>query len=240
MWVKRYNAKCCCYYFRKSTISKTSSATSLSDLEKRKKTPSEPVVIDAFLPTPVVPQRHGVHVGSLHFRSFGQDVSNMDFFVDFCRRAAAALDIACSTPKFLHTRTRLVTVPRSPFAHKRSQQNFWRRTHARSLDLYDAHEEVVEVLFAYLRENGYPNVEMDVQRVKYRPVNWGSKLASNADLRQSVIDENLIEELKKELEGNADAAVEANATGEKQEQEQQQEAKEPPRDSRDAKDETEK
>jgi small subunit ribosomal protein S10 len=148
----------------------------------------------------------------LHFHSYGPDVPNLDFFVDFSRRVAASLDIPCSGPTFLPTRTRLVTVPRSPFAHKRSQQNFWRKTHGRSLTLWDAHDDAVDVLVAYLNENAMPNIKMQTRRTRYRPVDWGKDLASTADLRQSVI-ESSAQELMAELEAKADAADKVAAEG---------------------------
>ncbi|RKP08294.1 ribosomal protein S10 domain-containing protein, partial [Thamnocephalis sphaerospora] len=96
-----------------------------------------------------VPSQYDHVVCNLHFRSFEPSV--MDFYVDFARRAAAAFRIPCSGMAYLPTKTQRWTVPRSPFVHKKSQENFERKHHKRVIQLKDANPEVVGRLLTYLR-----------------------------------------------------------------------------------------
>ncbi|RKP26606.1 ribosomal protein S10 domain-containing protein [Syncephalis pseudoplumigaleata] len=105
--------------------------------------------IDAIYYEPErVPPTHGHVVCNLHFRSFSPNV--MDFYTDFTRRAAAAFGIPCSGTVFLPTKTEKWTVLRSPFVHKKAQENFERKHHKRLLQLKDASPETIARLLAYI------------------------------------------------------------------------------------------
>lgn len=141
-------------------------------------------------PTPVwehhVPLKrtHGVHVGTLHLRSYTQSRDDLTFFTNFALRAARALELPTSGATYLPTRVWLRTVVRSPFAHKKSQQNFWRRTHKRAIKVYDGDERIVQAWFAYLAAQAMPGVGMKAQYWTYRPVGWGNKLVSETEMRE--------------------------------------------------------
>lgn len=101
--------------------------------------------------------------------------------VEFARRAAHALKIPVGAPASLPITTELLTVPRGPFVHKKSQENFWRRTHRRAVKVWDADEQVVQVWLEYLKQNPVPGVGIKVQQMLYRPVGFGEDIKeSNA------------------------------------------------------------
>ena len=123
---------------------------------------------------------HGVHVATLHLRAHTSSLEHLTFFTQFALRAARALNLPTSNVVALPTRTTLITVPRSPFAHKKSQQNFWRKEHKRMLKVYDGNEHVVQAWLAYLRHEALGGVGMKAQLFTYREVGWGRKMVEDA------------------------------------------------------------
>lgn len=117
----------------------------------------------SFRPTQVLPQTHGVHVCTLHFRAYPDALENLDFFADFARRAAFSFGIPCSGLAHLPTRISLWTVPKSPFVHKKAQENFERRTHSRCIKLWDANDEVVDRWLQFLRIHAMDGVGMKAE-----------------------------------------------------------------------------
>ncbi len=106
----------------------------------------------AFTVAPSHPPTHGVHVATLTFRAYGPSRDDLEFFTNFARHAAFALGIPVSRhPARLPVRTRLWTVPKSPFVHKKKQENFWRRTHARAIKVWDAEPETLDRWLQFLR-----------------------------------------------------------------------------------------
>ncbi|CDO70677.1 hypothetical protein BN946_scf184761.g15 [Trametes cinnabarina] len=124
-------------------------------------------------PPHYLPKTHGIPAAMLHFRSYHQNL--LDFFVHFAGHAAAALGIPISKPVHLPTERRLWTVLRGPFVHKKSQENFERRTHKRVLKAWDAHPEAVELLVQYLEKHIAAGVGMRVVRWTRAPVGVGAK-----------------------------------------------------------------
>lgn len=112
----------------------------------------------------------------------------------------------------------MFTVPRSPFAHKKSQQNFWRKEHKRAIKVYDGNEEIVRAWLAFLRAEAMGGVGQKAMVYTYREVGWGTKLgeddgdalrsegiapataASGSSAEDSAALERLAEELQRELE----------------------------------------
>lgn len=125
---------------------------------------------------------HGCHVATLHLRAYDDNLADLGFFTNFALRAARALGLPTTGAAALPTATWLRTVPRSPFVHKKSQQNFWRRTHKRAIKVYDGDEEVVQAWLAYLRKEAFPGVGMKAQYWTYRPLGWGKDLVSDRQL----------------------------------------------------------
>jgi small subunit ribosomal protein S10 len=113
-------------------------------------------------------------VAILHFRSY--HLSIVDFFMHFVLHSAYSIGIPSSGVTRLPTKRSLYTVLRSPFAHKKSQENFMRITHKRAVKLWDANPEVVDRLVAYLRENMLGGVGMRVIRWYRLPVGFGQHM----------------------------------------------------------------
>ncbi len=62
---------------------------------------------------------------------------------------------------------------RSPFAHKKSQENFERKVHKRAIKAWDANPEVVERWVKYLRMHALGGVGMKVTRWEHLPLGVG-------------------------------------------------------------------
>jgi len=120
------------------------------------------------------PKTHGIPVAMLHFRSY--HLSLVDFFMHFVLHSAYSLGIPSSGVVHLPTKRSLYTVLRSPFAHKKSQENFMRITHKRAIKLWDANPEVVDRFVAYLRENMLGGVGMRAIRWYRLPVGFGQHM----------------------------------------------------------------
>jgi small subunit ribosomal protein S10 len=127
------------------------------------------------------PKTHGIPVAILHFRSY--HLSLVDFFTHFVLHSAYSIGIPCSGVAHLPNKRSLYTVIRSPFAHKKSQENFVRLTHKRAIKLWDANPEVVDRLVAYLRENMLGGVGMRVVRWYRLPVGFGRHLVLDQQIR---------------------------------------------------------
>ncbi|OZJ03157.1 hypothetical protein BZG36_03897 [Bifiguratus adelaidae] len=114
---------------------------------------------------------HNVPVCNLHFRSYLP--SQLDFFVDFAQRAAYALHMPCSGPVYLPTQRSQWTVIKSPFIHKKSQENFERKTHKRLLQIKDAHPETVQRWLHYLRMNAPAGIGLKATLWEYEAMGVG-------------------------------------------------------------------
>lgn len=138
------------------------------------------VMPSCLMPTESLPPTHGVHVATLHLRSYADGLPNLDLFADFARRAAFAIGIPATGVANLPTRTSLWTVPRSPFVHKKSQENFWRKTHSRAIKLYDANDQVVDRWLHFLRIHALPGVGQKAELFRYHELGVGDKLMEEA------------------------------------------------------------
>ena len=103
---------------------------------------------------------HDIPVANIHFRS--HHIPLLKLFTHFALHAASSLGIPASNVISLPTQRSLWTVIRSPFAHKKSQENFERRVHKRAIKAWDADPEVVQRWILYLRKNAMPGVGMKV------------------------------------------------------------------------------
>jgi small subunit ribosomal protein S10 len=117
------------------------------------------------------PRTHGVSVASIQFRAHFSEL--VQLATHFASHAAASLGIPISGVVSLPTRRTLWTVPRGPFAHKKSQENFERRVHARAIKAFDADDEVVDRWVRYLEAHALPGVGMRVVRWHRLPVGIG-------------------------------------------------------------------
>ncbi|KAJ2918876.1 hypothetical protein MD484_g1516, partial [Candolleomyces efflorescens] len=129
------------------------------------------------------PRTYSLPSASLHLRSYHPKL--LDFFAHFAEHAAASLGIPVSKVVRLPTQRSLWTVPRSPFAHKKSQENFERRTHKRVVKAWDAHEEVVDVWIRYLRKHALGGVGMRVTTWRRAELGYGRKRVEEVQKRLS-------------------------------------------------------
>lgn len=125
----------------------------------------------SFLPAYYHPRTHNIPVALIHFRSY--HVSLLNLFTHFASHAASSLAIPISKTIPLPTHRSLWTVPRSPFVHKSSQENFERRTHKRVIKAWDADDEVVERWVKYLEAHPLAGVGFRVVRWQRAPVGVG-------------------------------------------------------------------
>jgi len=101
---------------------------------------------------------HGIPACDLQLRSYS--TRNLEFFADFALRAAYYLNMPASGPVPLPRITERWTVPRSNFVHKKSQENFERRTMRRLIQIQDAHPETVQIWLGYLQKYAFHGVGM--------------------------------------------------------------------------------
>jgi small subunit ribosomal protein S10 len=106
------------------------------------------------------PRTHDIPVALVHFRS--HHVELLSLFTHVAQHAASALGIPTSGVVALPTKRTLWTVPRSPFVHKKAQENFEKRVHKRAIKAWDADAEVVRRWVAYLRTHALAGVGMKV------------------------------------------------------------------------------
>ena len=125
----------------------------------------------AFSPH-LLPRTHGIPVANIHFRS--HHIPLLKLFTHFALHAATSLGIPASNVIPLPTQRSLWTVIRSPFAHKKSQENFERKVHKRAIKAWDADPDVVERWILYLRKNAMPGVGMKVTTWERLPLGFGS------------------------------------------------------------------
>ncbi|SPO25221.1 related to RSM10 - mitochondrial ribosomal protein, small subunit [Ustilago trichophora] len=161
-----------------------SSTSTPSNAAPASKEEEQFVMPNCLLPTESLAPTHGVHVATLHLRSYADGLPNLDLFADFARRAAFAIGIPASGVARLPTRTSLWTVPRSPFVHKKSQENFWRKTHSRAIKLYDANDQVVDRWLHFLRIHALPGVGQKAELFRYHELGVGEKLMDEAKALQ--------------------------------------------------------
>ncbi|GAA5955286.1 hypothetical protein JCM3765_003271 [Sporobolomyces pararoseus] len=207
-----------------STSSPSSSPSSSSSLPPSTTTSSD--LSPVFGRHEPLPQTHGVHVATLHLRSYTSSIPDLQFFTSFALRSARALGLPTSGAVALPTRTSLFTVPRSPFAHKKSQQNFWRKEHKRAIKVWDGNPEVVDAWLAYLRKEAMGGVGMKAQVFTYSQVGWGQELGKDSlegtegalkaqedellEIASRGGDGNEIESLARELQEDLEAEIEQN------------------------------
>ena len=120
------------------------------------------------------PRTHGIPVATIHLRSHFPTLLNL--FSHFSAHAASALGIPISKPTPLPMARNLWTVIKSPFAQKKSQENFERRTYKRVIKAWDADYEVINRWVKYLETNALAGVGMRVVKWDRAPVGVGQKV----------------------------------------------------------------
>ena len=125
---------------------------------------------------PSLPFTHRELVCQVVMHAYAADLQNLTFFSLFCQHAAYAFGLPYARPAPLPTKTSLRTVPRSPFVHKPSQENFVRKEHRREMRIYDADAEVVAQWLQYIQENSMSGVGLKVKLFQRHEVGFGAKM----------------------------------------------------------------
>ncbi|KAG8761699.1 mitochondrial 37S ribosomal protein rsm10 [Serendipita sp. 396] len=112
-----------------------------------------------------IPRTHSIPVASLHFRSYFPHL--VDLQTHIVQHSAYGLGIPVSKPVHLPTQRTLITVLRSPFIHKKSMENWERKTHKRAVKVWDCNPELLTGWLAWLERNGIAGVGMRVTRWEY-------------------------------------------------------------------------
>ena len=105
-----------------------------------------------------IPRTHGIHVATLTlYAHYPQD---LELFSQFAWQSAQSLGIPASRPAPLKRHRELVTVIKSPFIYKKSQENFERRHLRRAIEVYDANPDTVDLWLRYLQQNSIGGIGM--------------------------------------------------------------------------------
>ena len=112
--------------------------------------------------------------------AYAADLKNLTFFSLYCQHAAYAFGLPYARPAPLPTKTSLRTVPRSPFVHKPSQENFVRKEHRREMRIYDADAEVVAQWLEYIQANSMSGIGLKVKLFQRHEVGFGAKMVEGA------------------------------------------------------------
>ncbi len=135
----------------------------------------EPKSIQALYYEPLrIPPTYGITICDLQLRSY--HVRSLEFFADFSMRAAYYLRLPALGPSPLPNHIRRWTVPRSPFVHKKSQENFERITHKRLVQIKDGDTEVVERWLAFLADHQFHGVGMKANVFKHEELGVGKRM----------------------------------------------------------------
>jgi small subunit ribosomal protein S10 len=95
-------------------------------------------------------------------------------------RAAYYLGLPAKGPVPLPQITERWTVPRGPFVHKKSQENFERKTLRRLIQIQDGHPEVVQAWLAYLEKRAYYGIGMKANVWEWEALDVAKKMDENA------------------------------------------------------------
>lgn len=120
-----------------------------------------------------------MHVATLHLRAhypFALDIQTR-----IAMHAASSLKIPTSGVAALPTKTELTTVIKGPFAHKKSQENFVRKTHKRAIKVFDAERDVLDLWLRYLRKNAMGGVAMKAYVHEYAEFGFAAAEAQNLE-----------------------------------------------------------
>lgn len=103
-------------------------------------------------------QTHGVHVATLTLRAHHPSVLTQ--FSSFALHAAHSLGMPVSRPATLPVTRSLYTVLKSPFVHKKAQENFEKKYHGRVIKVWDTDRDVVDKWLRYLKKYSIGGVGM--------------------------------------------------------------------------------
>ncbi|KAF9267262.1 ribosomal protein S10 [Marasmius fiardii PR-910] len=146
------------------------------------------------------PRTHDIPVANIQFRSHHPRL--LELFTHFAAHAASSLGIPTSRVFPLPTQRSMWTVPRSPFVHKKSQENFERRVYKRAIKAWDADPEVVDRWTKYLVRHQMGGVGMRIAKWERMPIGIGKTRFAQAKDALEVpgsVDSGSIKELGKKI-----------------------------------------
>lgn len=108
------------------------------------------------------PRTHSIPAGNITFYSHHPRL--LALFTHVASHAASSLAIPISNVIMLPTERSLWTVIRAPFAYKKSQENFQRKTHKRMIKAWDAAPEVIDRWVKYLEKHAMGGVGIRVTK----------------------------------------------------------------------------
>ncbi|KAF9495562.1 ribosomal protein S10 [Pleurotus eryngii] len=157
------------------------------------------------------PRTHDIPAASIQFRSHHPRL--LDLFTHFASHAASSLGIPISRVAYLPTQRSLWTVPRSPFAHKKSQENFERRVHKRAIKAFDADPEVIDQWTRYIGRHALAGVGIRVVKWERMPLGVGADrlLSAMSGLSQSAVNKERIRQLGDQIVRQEMAVLEKDA-----------------------------
>ncbi|KAH9221880.1 ribosomal protein S10 domain-containing protein [Leptodontidium sp. 2 PMI_412] len=117
---------------------------------------------------------YGVPTCDLQLRSYS--VRNLEFFSDFALRAAYYLGLPAHGPVPLPRIVERWTVPRGSFVHKKSQENFERRTVRRLIQIRDGEAQAQELWLAFLRKHAFYGIGMKANVWEFAGVEVGKDM----------------------------------------------------------------
>ncbi|KAG4304060.1 hypothetical protein PORY_002583 [Pneumocystis oryctolagi] len=141
-----------------------------------------PNVRAAYLEPLRRPAKYGIITCSLQMRSF--EMHPLVFFADFSMRVAYYLGLSASGPVPLPKRIERWTVPRGPFAHSKSKENFERITYKRLITIRDGHPRVVDIWLAYLAKHIMKGVGMKAHVFRYEAIKPEKEKSKEAPRRK--------------------------------------------------------
>ncbi|KAK6606946.1 tryptophanyl-tRNA synthetase [Botrytis cinerea] len=115
------------------------------------------------------------------------DIRNLEFFSDFALRAAYYLKLPAYGPVPLPRMIERWTVPRSHFVHKKSQENFERKTLRRLIQIKDGHPETVSLWLAFLRKHAYYGIGMKANVWEYNQIGVGKAMDASMEEMKEVM-----------------------------------------------------
>lgn len=133
-----------------------------------------PNAVAAYLEPGRVRAKHNVPSCQLQLRAY--DIPTLTFFADFAMRAAYHLNLPAKGPVPMPKKIQRWTVPRGPFVHKKTQENFERITYKRMIKINDGHPEVVERWLSYLSSNVMPGVGLKANTFTFDSLGVGQRM----------------------------------------------------------------
>ncbi|CZT46417.1 related to ribosomal protein S10 [Rhynchosporium secalis] len=132
---------------------------------------------------------YGVPTCDLQLRSYS--VRNLEFFSDFALRAAYYCGLPAHGPVPLPRIVERWTVPRANFVHKKSQENFERKTVRRLIQIRDGEAQAQELWLAFLRKYAFYGVGMKANVWEFAGVQVGKDMDAQVEKMRDELEETL-------------------------------------------------